>query len=255
MKLNIRQILFVDNLKRAVFLALLLFGCSTITPEQNAYLTVMANMPIYCESGEDCEVKWGRALMWVTRNSYWKIRVQTNDLITTEGPFDTVYAAYQIQKVPLGNNRYEIVMNLGCGNPFGCVPSLLELKADFVQFVNVETKPKTLSEESPIDKTEKEVEKLCGTGFLLKKTPGLEGVDVWECIKECEKGKTLIYSVQNFKWECKEYTECDEAGYSLIYLPEKDSMKCMKTSEMECGSMYSLIYNQEGDYWECIKEK
>lgn len=118
--------------------SIFLYGCSTalMSKQQISYLSSEANKPIYCEGGENCEIKWSRAIMWISQYSHWKIRVQSDSLITTEGPFDTVHAAYQVQKVPLGNNKYSIDMSLGCGNPFGCVPSTLELKASFVQFVN-----------------------------------------------------------------------------------------------------------------------
>lgn len=120
-----------------VTIPILLIGCSTVhlSEEQKMNLSNLANKPVYCEGGDDCEIKWGRAITWVLQNSYWKIKVQSDSLITTEGPLNTVYAAYQVQKVPLGNNKYLIDMRLGCGNPFGCVPSVLELKASFVQFV------------------------------------------------------------------------------------------------------------------------
>lgn len=116
-------------------LALLVCGCATMSPERSAELQRMAAQPIICEKGQDCEIKWGRSILWITRNSHWKLRQQTDQLITTEGPFDTTDAAFTVNKVPIGNDRYQIVMDCWCGNLFGCIPDLLSLKADFTQFV------------------------------------------------------------------------------------------------------------------------
>jgi len=113
----------------------LIFAGGCATPAQRAKLQQIANQPIYCEKGNDCEVKWGRAILWISNNSYWKIRQQTDNLITTEGPFNKTKASYVVNKTPLGGGRYQITMRLGCGNPFGCVPSTLSLKASFVKFV------------------------------------------------------------------------------------------------------------------------
>ena len=114
-------------------------SCMTMSASDKAYYQRVANSPIYCSDADDCEVKWGRAILWVSQNSHWKIRNQSDNLITTEGPFDSVYAAYCINKVPLGKGKYRIMMRAGCGNPFGCVPSTLQLKANFVEFVSQKT--------------------------------------------------------------------------------------------------------------------
>lgn len=124
---------------KLIFVALALIlvsSCATMSTSDRTYYQRIANSPIYCSGTEDCDVKWGRAILWVSQNSHWKIRNQTDSLITTEGPFDTVHAAYSINKVPLGKGKYQILMRAGCGNPFGCVPNILQLKADFVEFVS-----------------------------------------------------------------------------------------------------------------------
>ena len=123
----------------AVCSLILLSGCATMSASDKTYYQQAANSPIYCSDADDCEVKWGRAILWVSQNSHWKIRNQSDSLITTEGPFDTVYAAYSINKVPLGKGNYQIMMRAGCGNPFGCVPSTLQLKANFVESVSPES--------------------------------------------------------------------------------------------------------------------
>ncbi len=109
---------------------------STMSIEQKNYLTKLATTPIYCSTAKECEIKWSKAIQWIVKFSYWKIRIQTDNLITTEGPLDTTEVAYRVQKIPLGNSQYKITMDLGCGNIFGCVPDTLTLKASFVKYVN-----------------------------------------------------------------------------------------------------------------------
>lgn len=188
------------NALSIILIAVMLKACATMTPLQQAYLSQLANTPIYCQGGEDCEVKWGRAILWITQNAYWKIRVQTDNLITTEGPLDAVYAAYQVQKIPLGSNEYQIVMSLGCGNPFGCVPSLLELKASFVQFVTSYSSSASTPEE---EVTVEPPDKKCEPGYILKYTPKRLREGEWKCVKECEPGYILIYSTITLRWECQ----------------------------------------------------
>lgn len=199
-------------------------GCSTVllSKQQRTQLAAVANKTIYCEGGEDCELKWGRAILWITQNSHWKIRIQTDNLTTTEGPFDTVYAAYQVQKIPLGNNKYTINMVAGCGNIFGCVPSILELKASFVYFVTMYDSIKYESE-SFTDESEGP----CGYGYTLMLR---SGTNVTECVKrnemKCEPGYDLI-----FKGKFYECTEGCPPGYILIHSTVKPDRECIKIPE------------------------
>ncbi len=115
----------------AVFAPLVLAACATMTPQQQAELKSEAARPITCSTKDDCEVKWARALRWVQDHSRWKIRNATESLITTEGPFDSTDAAFSITKLATDGGVYEIEFRAGCGNIFGCVPSILELSASF----------------------------------------------------------------------------------------------------------------------------
>lgn len=114
----------------------LLVGCTSMdnwgmSPQQIAEVERNAAMSVTCDGASDCELKWARALDWVQRNSRWKLRVATEMVITTEGPLDTTDAAFEITKYPRGGGHYEIRFRAGCGNVFGCVPSLKQLQADF----------------------------------------------------------------------------------------------------------------------------
>ena len=116
----------------------LLGGCATMTPEQRTALQANASRKIVCIKGDDCDTKWGRAVVWVSRNSAWKIQTQTDNLIQTFGPSTRVNStdsAFVVNKVPIGDGRYEITMNSACGNMFGCFPDAIALKAHFNSYV------------------------------------------------------------------------------------------------------------------------
>ncbi len=75
-----------------------------------------------CEGKEDCELKWARAVQWITKNSSFRIRIMNDLLIETfpsAGNYN-MYAAYRVSKVPLGQQRYRLELESGCGNLFGC---------------------------------------------------------------------------------------------------------------------------------------
>lgn len=112
-------------------LCIAMFACETMTPQQQAAVDANAAMEVTCTGQQDCEMKWARALDWVQRNSHWKLRNVSDMLITTEGPLDTTYAAFEITKFPKGNGAYEIRFRAACGNMFGCVPSIKQLTANF----------------------------------------------------------------------------------------------------------------------------
>ena len=118
--------------------ALLLTGCTT--PQQRLEFAMQrleidrqAARPVTCTAGEDCEVKWGRALQWVLDNSAYKLQTQSDALLSTFGPFpNDPRPAYSISKVATGGGNYVIDFRGGCDNIFGCQPTLLEGKASFV---------------------------------------------------------------------------------------------------------------------------
>lgn len=118
-----------------LIVALVLTGCATVDPATQAAQDANAAMQVTCDNAEDCELKWARALQWVQENSRWKLRNVTDSLITTEGPLSTPSPAYEVTKFPLGGGRYEIRFRAGCGNIFGCVPSIKEVTASFNAFV------------------------------------------------------------------------------------------------------------------------
>ena len=86
---------------------------------------------VHCIDGVTCDRVWSEAQAWVLANSAWKLRIVNDSLITTEGPFQTTSPAFTIMKRPLRDGLYRIEFQAACGNPFGCVPSVNQLHADF----------------------------------------------------------------------------------------------------------------------------
>lgn len=110
-------------------LAIALAACAARPPDNTP--------PAICVAGKGCEMAWAAALEWVQTNSHWKLRIATDTVITTEGPFDTPFASYSITKRPLPDGRYLIDFRAGCGNIFGCVPDVSESHASFAKTLGV----------------------------------------------------------------------------------------------------------------------
>jgi hypothetical protein len=110
---------------------MLLASCASSQMQQ-----LLPAQPIICMSGPDCDAKWGRAALWMTDNSSFKVQVRTETTLQTAGPVPSeTTPAFTVTKVARGEGRFEITFNGGCGNPYRCVPSIAESRARFVQFV------------------------------------------------------------------------------------------------------------------------
>lgn len=115
---------------------LFLSGCTGLTAEQQAELERYAAQKITCTQGDDCDVKWGRAITWVSQNSQWKIQTQNDSMIQTyPATNESAASGFLVNKVRLGNGVYEITMSSRCGKLYDCIPNPTELKARFNRFV------------------------------------------------------------------------------------------------------------------------
>ena len=95
-----------------------------------------AAQKVTCTKGHDCEVKWGRAITWISQNSQWKIQTQDENMIQTDTAGGGSPAShFLVNKVPQGRGRYEITMMSGCDNFIGCEPDATYLRASFNRFV------------------------------------------------------------------------------------------------------------------------
>lgn|SRR5487761_1326865 len=119
-----------------IIAGLVLAACNTMTPQQTAALAAQASRPVICSSEQDCRVKWSRAVTWVSQNSAYKFKSQTDLLIETMGPLpDDTSPAFTITRTANADGSSIINFGGGCDNIFGCIPSLLEEQASFIQFV------------------------------------------------------------------------------------------------------------------------
>lgn len=126
-----------------VAFVLMLPGCAELARQQalRQALIEEARQPVVCQKGTDCEYRWGRAVQWVNANSHWKIRTATDFMLSTEGPFDTMWPAYTVQKIPQSDGSYWIAMEAGCGNMFACSPDPWDAVLDFRRFVSAGVSP------------------------------------------------------------------------------------------------------------------
>ena len=98
------------------------------------------NVTITCVDTKDCNVKWARATQWVSGNSYFKLQIANESIITTEGPINSAAIAHNsaisVNRLPKGDGTSSIVFKSWCANEFGCVPSHEILLTRFADFVN-----------------------------------------------------------------------------------------------------------------------
>ncbi len=123
-----------------MFICALFFLSACATSPQKAQWNHDASQPVTCSKGSDCEAKWGRALTWVKSHSKYGIKIASETIISTEVSHTWNDAVFSITKVKADDETYTIVFRAGCNSilaatTLGCSPSVLELKASFVNFV------------------------------------------------------------------------------------------------------------------------
>lgn len=101
-----------------------------------AELQQRAGRQVTCLAGPDCEYKWSQAMLWIQNNSAWKFRTVADNLMTTEGPLETTKPAFEVTRMATGDGQnYRIGIRAWCGAG-NCELKILQLKANFVDFVN-----------------------------------------------------------------------------------------------------------------------
>ena len=135
MRLNVNDVATL-GLAALVVAILTLAGCTTLTHQQEAQIQANANRRVTCSKGADCDTKWGRAVAWISQNSRWKIQIQNEHMIQTYTAVGgSPSSSFLVNKVPVDNDTFEIVMTSGCDNIFGCTPDAATLKAMFTNFL------------------------------------------------------------------------------------------------------------------------
>lgn len=95
-----------------------------------------ATAPLTCTNKAECDAWWGRAQVWVTNHSEYKLQTVTDSIIQTTGPSGGKRAlAYQITKTPSNEGTATIGFAAHCDNMLGCEPNPWKAGADFKQFV------------------------------------------------------------------------------------------------------------------------
>jgi hypothetical protein len=119
-----------------LLVALFLSSCASIPPEQKAAMQALANRPVVCKKGVDCDEKWSKATQWVKQNCSYKFQTVSDNVIQTMGPLpNDPSPAFTITKVSSGNGLYAFDFDGGCDNMFGCIPSVLQSKISFINYI------------------------------------------------------------------------------------------------------------------------
>lgn len=117
----------------AIIAAFAVAACATPSPQETALIQSQAARQVTCMTGDDCDVKWGKALQWVLNHSDYRVQVQSETLIQTFGPLpNSASPAYIITKAAMGGGSFLIDFRAGCDNIFGCIPDPVRARADFV---------------------------------------------------------------------------------------------------------------------------
>jgi hypothetical protein len=120
-----------------VLAAAALAGCAAKTIA-NADLEEAQRIVPTCAAGPDCDAKWSAARRWIDQNISFKLIMSGDYLLQTEGPIyvewgtsQGVKLAASVRRVADGPERFRIVAEINCGNPFGCYPEWQSALLDF----------------------------------------------------------------------------------------------------------------------------
>ena len=120
----------------AVVMLICIIGCASTSPQTRALLAEAAlSTEVVCES-DQCKECWERAQLWLANHSQLKVQIATDVMLQTYNPAGSgVVYAFSVTKEPLGAGRYKIVMDLACGNMFGCSPKPEDVTRAFYHYV------------------------------------------------------------------------------------------------------------------------
>lgn len=107
-------------MNKTIFIISLIFTGCAAAPQLSEYEINELNAPISCKDKAECDSKWSKTQSYIVQNSKWKIKVATDTIIQTEGPFDQMELAYSATKSINSNGSGEITVQAACGNYFAC---------------------------------------------------------------------------------------------------------------------------------------
>jgi hypothetical protein len=93
---------------------------------------------ISCTAGPDCDAKWARARQWITDNSKYPIKVDTDTEISTvtRTEFRDPALIATVNRFLRKDGTFDITLRVGCGMLFGaCRPSVEEAHESFSRYV------------------------------------------------------------------------------------------------------------------------
>jgi len=117
------------NFLLIIIIAAGLAGCATVPPSDRQPIQA-----ITCKSKADCDVKWSKAVAWVSANAAYRMQVQSEQLIQTYNSIDTGLSVV-VNKISEPNGAGKIVARMSCGNMFGCFPDTYVALQQFTAFV------------------------------------------------------------------------------------------------------------------------
>lgn len=125
--------------------AALLYGCSSMTPEQrhNVEITQRAAREQYeaaiprCSSDKECQAKWAAARRWVLDHCGFKLEHVTDDFMETfnSGNAAATQMWCRVTKSPINETAYKIELENGANNWFGN-GDMPAIRAEFNAYVS-----------------------------------------------------------------------------------------------------------------------
>ena len=84
----------------------------------------------------ECTAKWNAARAWVIANSDFELRSNTDSRIDTLNSDSTrAGTSIQVDRVPVGDGSFQIVVDVECFAAYGC-PNELDMAIEFNRAIN-----------------------------------------------------------------------------------------------------------------------
>ncbi|MEQ8953420.1 MAG: hypothetical protein RL120_04740 [Gammaproteobacteria bacterium] len=113
---------------------LLLSGCSSA--DRQARLDEFNRTIPTCRGVGECTAKWNAARAWVVANADFELRSNTDSRIDTLNSDSTrAGTAIQVDRVPVGDGSFQIVVDVECFAAYGC-PNELDMAIEFNRAIN-----------------------------------------------------------------------------------------------------------------------
>ncbi|HXZ86306.1 MAG TPA: hypothetical protein VEI82_12535 [Myxococcota bacterium] len=108
-----------------LLLYLALSGCLPMVVPGRLDVARRAERPAVCESRQECDAVWPKAVDWVAHRCAFDIKTQTDSLVETEGPAGapSTDVACRLERAPAHEaGQSQLELTASCGNWFECLP-------------------------------------------------------------------------------------------------------------------------------------